>query len=70
MAASAELLSAIGRAGVLKRHYPDSPIAIEAERDLAAIRIAEYAQAVVDKAPPLTPRQIDRISLILHGGRR
>jgi hypothetical protein len=40
----------------------------DAQRDLAALVIAQHAAKVVAKAPPLTPEQRDHIATILRGG--
>jgi excisionase family DNA binding protein len=40
----------------------------EADRDLAAERLAEHVQRVVDAAPALTPEQRDRLALLLRAG--
>jgi hypothetical protein len=47
----------------------DSPEAIEARRDLAAIKIESYVERVVADAPPLTSEQTARITAALGGAR-
>lgn len=37
----------------------------DAQRALAAERLAEYVRKVVDAAPPLSPAQRDRIAVLL-----
>ena len=37
-------------------------------RDYRAAQITHYVEALVDAAPPLTPEQCDKISLLLRGG--
>ncbi|MDN3310544.1 hypothetical protein QWJ90_06345 [Microbacterium oryzae] len=39
-------------------------------RDLAEAKIAEAIQRNLDKAPPLTPNQVKRLSALLRGGIR
>jgi hypothetical protein len=63
-----------GRIGGLKRairngeHSPDSPALTNAEREYAAVRLADYARELVAKWPPLTPEQIDTVARILRDG--
>ncbi len=53
--------------------HPDQPERTERvlklRRDYAAEKLAAYVNAVVAKAPPLTPAQRDRIAALLRGGR-
>lgn len=46
----------------------NTPNADELARELAAVRIAAYVREVVDRAPPLTREQRDKIALLLRGG--
>lgn len=39
-----------------------------ARRDLAAEKLAAYIKRTVDTAPPLTPAQRDKLTLLLQGG--
>jgi len=55
------------RVAGLKRHRrPDDPAIAEATRDLAAERLAEHVRAVVDRFPPLSAEQRDRIATLLR----
>ena len=40
----------------------------EAQRELAAAKIADFIQRTVDSAPPLSREQLDRLGLLLRGG--
>lgn len=65
----AKALSARGRLGdTSRRHGPDSQNVQDARRDLAAAKIEDYIEKVVDAAPPLTDAQRDRLALLLRGG--
>ncbi len=65
----AETLSARGRFGQAMRRHRDDPKLIEtAQRDLAVAKIADYIQATVDAAPPLTVDQRERLVVLLRGG--
>lgn len=44
------------------------PELVAARRNLKAARLEEYVSQVVSEAPPLTPEQIDRVSVLLRGG--
>lgn len=46
----------------------DDPELLDARRRLKAERLAEYIRKTVDAAPPLTPEQRDRLSILLRGG--
>jgi hypothetical protein len=52
-------------ASLTRSRTPDDPDLIAARRNLAAARLEDYVQRVVDAAPPLTPEQRDRIAAIL-----
>jgi hypothetical protein len=54
--------------GNLTRHRPDSPELVDARRDLAATKLEDYIQRIVDAAPPLTPSQRDKLYMLLRGG--
>ena len=59
--------SARNRLGVAARC--GSPADVEqARRDLAAANLEEHIRRVVDAAPPLTPEQRARLSLLLNPG--
>lgn len=53
-----------GKAGSAAR-WGTPEEAAEARRELAAERLAAYVKRVVDKAPPLTAAQRERIAAIL-----
>ena len=58
-----------GRMAVAHRdHAPDSPEVLELRRDLAAEKIAQYVQAIVASAPPLTADQRTRLAALFTGG--
>ncbi len=40
----------------------------DARRDLAEAKLAAYIQRVVDRAPPLSPEQRDRLAVLLRSG--
>lgn len=44
------------------------PELITARQDLKAARLEDYVSRVVSEAPPLSPEQIDRVSVLLRGG--
>lgn len=67
--ASDETQSLQGRYGATCRHHPESEAADELRRDLAASRLADHARHVAENAPRLTTAQVDRLSVILRGGR-
>lgn len=46
----------------------NDPELVTARRDLKASRLEDYVSRVVSEAPPLTPEQIDRVSVLLRGG--
>lgn len=66
--ARAALASAAARAS----RNPDDPAAREAvanaSRDYYATALEDYIRKTVDSAPPLTPEQRARLSLLLSGG--
>lgn len=54
------------RVGALSRsRSPHDPEYLNARRDLAAEKIAEYVEKTVASAPPLTEEQCDRIARLL-----
>lgn len=62
-------LSHRARVAALTRHHPDNPeFVTSARRDLAAAKLEDYVRRTVDKAPPLTPEQRDRIAAALWSG--
>lgn len=64
-----QALAARNRLGAISRHHPTDVDAIRAaQQELAAAKIAEYIKRTVDSAPPLTPEQRDRLSLLLREG--
>ena len=52
-----------GRVGAAARWGNDD--VVQAKRELAEARIAEFVRKIVDKAPPLAPEQRARISALL-----
>ena len=55
------------RHAALSRHRaPDDPAVTDARRDLAAERLHEHVQRVVDTFPPLTSEQRNRIAALLR----
>ena len=44
---------------------PDAPALRDARRDLRAARAEDYIRKLVDAAPPLTPEQTARLSVLL-----
>jgi hypothetical protein len=44
----------------------DDPELIDARRDLAAAKLAAYVKRVVAEAPPLTPAQVDELTLLFR----
>ena len=62
-----EIATAKGRRNAILRHHgADAPAFHDAERDLAAAKLADYIRTVVDAAPPLTPAQRDRLAGLLR----
>lgn len=59
--------SARNRVGVAVRRGTAADIE-RARRDLAAAKLEEYIQRVVDAAPPLTDAQRERLALLLNPG--
>lgn len=61
-----------GRIAGLKRairngeRSPDDPALIEAERDYAAARMADYARNLVATWPPMSNEQIETVASILR----
>lgn len=57
------------RVGALSRsRTPDDPELVDARRSLAAERIADYIEQTVEKFPPLTDDQRDRLARLLRAG--
>jgi hypothetical protein len=55
------------RVAALKRHRsPDDPVIADATRDLAAARLTDHVQRVVDAAPKMTAEQRDKIAALLR----
>jgi hypothetical protein len=61
---SAESRRLRGRAAIAKKL--NRPNAEALRRDYAAERVCDYVCAVVDKAPPFTQGQKDRITMLLN----
>ncbi len=53
-------------AGYSRNHAADSPVLVDARRDLKAAMLAAHVAQVVASAPPLTPEQCDRIAALLR----
>ena len=49
---------------------PDSERIAQASRNLAELKIANAIERSLEKAPPLTPIQVRRLSGLLRGGQR
>lgn len=65
------MTSARARHNSLKRYRADDdPVVLEARRDLAAERLADYIKRTVDRLAevPLTDEQRDKLSVLLRGG--
>ena len=63
----ARSLTARAQLGSVARRHRDDPLRIaDARRELAAAKIADYIEAVVDSAPPLSLEQCDRLALLLR----
>lgn len=66
---SSGTLSARGRVASLSRsRATDDPEFIDARRDLASEKIAQYIERVVADAPPLTDAQRSRLAALLTTG--
>lgn len=65
--ASPERLTLAGKLANTRRHYPEQDTT-EIERELAAVKIADYIRSIVAEAPPLTQEQRDRLANLLRGG--
>lgn len=59
--------SAKGKLAVARRWHPESDNS-PLRRDLASAKLEAYVAKVVAEAPPLTPDQINRVSVLLRGG--
>ncbi|MGO9156780.1 hypothetical protein [Mycobacterium sp.] len=57
------------RAGLHGRPI-DDPDRVNAERDLAAAKIANYIEKVVAQARPFTREQVDQLRVLLEPARR
>lgn len=55
-------------ASLSRSRTPDDPDLVEARRNMRAERLADYIKRTVDAAPPLTPEQRARLSLLLSSG--
>lgn len=57
------------RVASLSRSRPaDDPDLMAARRNLRAERLADHIARKVAEWPPLTPDQLDRLSILLRGG--
>ena len=57
-------------AGIERACGPDDPRLPDLRRDLAAARLEEYVQRVVDEFPPLTNEQRNQIAALLRPARQ
>jgi hypothetical protein len=55
-------------AALTRSRWTDDSDLVAARRDLAAARLALYIEKTVAACPELTAEQVDRLSLLLHGG--
>ena len=63
--------SASSRVSALSRSRSDNdPVLVEARQQLRVAGLAEYIEAVVNRAPPLSSEQRDRLVLLLRGAVR
>lgn len=61
--------AAKGRLAARSRYLPaNDPQIAEARRDLAAAKIDAFVERALEKAPPLTDEQAERIAHRLRGG--
>lgn len=70
MPAISNVLRASGRVGAARRYGATPEKTREAERDLAAAKIAHFAAEVLAAAPPLTAEQRAEIAAIMSRGVR
>ena len=60
-----------GRVAALSRsRQADDPDLVDARRQLAAERLADYIARTIEAAPPLTAEDRTRLAAILQGGGR
>jgi hypothetical protein len=58
-----------GRVNALQRYRaPDDPELLQARGELKTARAEDYIRKLVDKWPPLTQAQRERLALLLHPG--
>ncbi|KLL97290.1 hypothetical protein NJ76_13500 [Rhodococcus sp. IITR03] len=67
MAISTRSRSISGHIGNALKRDPNADLT-ELRRELAASRIQDHIEQVLSTAPPLTPAQVDRLTVILRGG--
>jgi hypothetical protein len=60
-------LAARGRHAANKRHHPEADHS-DTLRDLAAANLEQFVRKTIEKAPPLTNEQRDRITALLRAG--
>lgn len=66
---SAPVARARGRVAALSRSRThDDPDFLDARRDLTAVTLEEHIERALEKAPPLTDEQAERIAHRLRGG--
>lgn len=61
-----EVAVARARKAALRRHHPDTDTT-EADRSLAAAKLADYIKRTVAAAPPLSGEQRDQLAVLLRG---
>ncbi|PYI39802.1 hypothetical protein CVS30_03845 [Arthrobacter psychrolactophilus] len=64
---STDIFKARSQVAVASRRKDTAGLAI-ARRNLAAAKLEAYVSRVVAEAPPLTPEQLDRVSVLLRPG--
>ena len=69
MAALTTKQAAIHVARATRKHGAESVEVIDARRELATAKIAEYVQKIVAAAPPLTDEQRDRLATLMRAAK-
>jgi hypothetical protein len=70
-ALNAERRHQVARKARLTQSYPPGhPKILEVDRDLAALRLSEYIEKVLDEAPPLSDEQRTALAELLAPVRR
>ncbi|HWX99862.1 MAG TPA: hypothetical protein VNY55_08320 [Mycobacterium sp.] len=63
------VVSGLSRCVKTGERAADDPQLIDARRNLAAARLAEYIERTVAAAPAFTPEQVDRLRVLLEPAR-